>query len=104
MKQYENKNKLKELVEKYHTYTAVAKTINVNKKTIARWAHKFNIPSIGSQDSRKYNKSLEISNKFHIQKFVQLLYKDATTFYKRKFLKFQALDKFLSRQSDMAGQ
>nr|DAF81162.1 MAG TPA: hypothetical protein [Caudoviricetes sp.] len=49
-------------------------------------------------------KSLEISNKFHIQKFGQLLYKDATTFYKRKFLKFQALDKFLSRQSDMAGQ
>jgi hypothetical protein len=277
MKQYENKNKLKELVEKYHTYTAVAKTINVNEKTIARWAHKFNIPSIGSQGARKYNldenffkkidtntkaywlgflmadgcvyknddkksyrlqinlaysdiealekfnnaiksnypirkvsvlnkktektytvaqlkinctvmchdlialgvkprkslvckipyiepmlfshfirgyfdgdgcitkdargrwtasivggspvldmlksylssynihsaiydikhskaKSLEISNKFHIQKFGQLLYKDATTFYKRKFLKFQALDKFLSRQSDMAGQ
>lgn len=56
MKQYKNKNKLKELVEKYHTYTAVAKTINVNEKTIARWAHKFNIPSIGSQGARKYTK------------------------------------------------
>lgn len=71
MKQYKNKNKLKELV-----YTAIAKIINTNK----------------------------VSNKFHIQKFGQLLYKDATTFYKRKFLKFQALDKILSRQSEMAGQ
>lgn len=26
------------------------------KKTIARWAHKFNIPSIGSQGARKYTK------------------------------------------------
>ena len=39
MKQYKNKNKLKELVEKYHTYTAVAKTINVNEKKLSLDGH-----------------------------------------------------------------